>query len=151
VAAYVSQNFTVVANGAKLAREVLDGGADIDGDQPIWWVLVQWKAARPVKVLGLKVHLLFGIGWMRAADDRSLAEKNTDTPGYRDRAIRAPAWTSAGLAGGQMGLALYQMNFGAGQRPVMFILIRGDSNAGPPNDHLMIRGCALGQPIRFRP
>ena len=59
VATYVGQNFTVVANGTKLAGEVLDSGADIDGDQPIWWVLVQWKAARPVTVLGLKVHLLF--------------------------------------------------------------------------------------------
>jgi hypothetical protein len=59
VAAYVGQNFTVVANGAKLGGEVLDGGADMDGEQPIWWVLVQWKAARPVTVLGLKVHLLF--------------------------------------------------------------------------------------------
>jgi len=59
VAAYVGQNFTVAANGTKLAGEVLDGGADIDGDQPIWWVLVQWKSTRPVKVLGLKVHLLF--------------------------------------------------------------------------------------------
>jgi hypothetical protein len=59
VAAYVGQNFTVVANGARLAGEVLDSGADIDGDQPIWWVLVQWKATRPVTVLSLKVHLLF--------------------------------------------------------------------------------------------
>ena len=59
VATYVGQNFTVVANGAKLTGEVLDGGADIDGDQPIWWVIVQWKATRPVTVLGLKVHLLF--------------------------------------------------------------------------------------------
>lgn len=59
VAAYVGQNFTVVADGAKLAAEVVDGGGDTDGDQPVWWVLVQWKAAKPVTVLGLKVHLLF--------------------------------------------------------------------------------------------
>ena len=59
VAAYVGQNFTLVADGAKLKAEVLDSGADQDGDQPIWWVLVQWKAAKPVRVLGVRVHLLF--------------------------------------------------------------------------------------------
>jgi len=59
VAAYVTRNFSVVADGAKLTGELLDSGADLDGDQPIWWVLVQWKAARPVKVLGLKVQVMF--------------------------------------------------------------------------------------------
>jgi len=59
VAAYVVQNFTVAVNGVRLVPEVLDGGADTDGDQPVWWVLVQWKSAQPVKVLGLKVHLMF--------------------------------------------------------------------------------------------
>ena len=59
VAAYVVQHFVVTAGGARLTAEVLDGGGDTDGDQPVWWVLVQWKAPQPVKVLGLKVHLLF--------------------------------------------------------------------------------------------
>jgi len=59
VAAYVAQNVSLVSDGAKLSGEILDGGADMDGDQPIWWVLVQWKAPRPVKVLALKVHLMF--------------------------------------------------------------------------------------------
>ena len=31
----------------------------MDGDQPVWWVLVQWKAVRPVTVLGLTAHVLF--------------------------------------------------------------------------------------------
>ncbi|MCX5762648.1 MAG: hypothetical protein NTW72_14310 [Gemmatimonadetes bacterium] len=59
VAAYVGRNFCVVANGARLTAEVLDEGADSEADQPIWWVLVQWKAAQPVKVLSLTVHLMF--------------------------------------------------------------------------------------------
>jgi hypothetical protein len=59
VAAYVAQNITLVSDGAKLSSEILDGGADMDGDQPIWWVLVQWKAPKPVQVLSLKVHLMF--------------------------------------------------------------------------------------------
>jgi hypothetical protein len=59
VAAYVTKNFTVVADGAPLTGEVLDSGADMDGDQPIWWVLVQWKAAKPVKIMSLNVHLMF--------------------------------------------------------------------------------------------
>lgn len=59
VAAYVAQHITLASDGARLSSQVLDGGADMDGDQPIWWVLVQWTAPRPVKVLSLKVHLLF--------------------------------------------------------------------------------------------
>jgi len=59
VAAYIEKNITLVSDGAKLSSDVLDAGADMDGDQPIWWVLVQWKAPKPVKVLSLKVHVLF--------------------------------------------------------------------------------------------
>ena len=59
VNAYVLRNFIVTSGGARLTAEVLDGGGDTDGDQPVWWVLVQWKAAQPVKVLGLKVQLMF--------------------------------------------------------------------------------------------
>ncbi len=59
VAAYMSQYFMVSADGSKLTGEVLDSGADMDGDQAIWWVLVQWKAAKPVKTIGVKVHLMF--------------------------------------------------------------------------------------------
>lgn len=59
VNAYVTQNFALAADGTKLVGEVLDSGADQDGDQPIWWVLVQWKTAKPVKTLSIKVHLMF--------------------------------------------------------------------------------------------
>jgi len=59
VAAYMSQHFMVSADGAKLTGEVLDSGGDMDGDQSVWWVLVQWKAARPVKTIGVRVHLMF--------------------------------------------------------------------------------------------
>jgi hypothetical protein len=59
VAAYVGRSFLLSADGVKLTGEVLDSGADMDGDQPIWWVLVQWKAPKPMKTLGLRVHLLF--------------------------------------------------------------------------------------------
>ncbi len=59
VAQYVTKHFLVRADGAALAGELLDGGADTDGDQKIWWVLVQWKAAAPVKALGVRAHVLF--------------------------------------------------------------------------------------------
>ncbi len=59
VAAYVTKNVLLVSDGATLTGEILDGGADADGDQPIWWVLVQWKAPKPVTVLSLRVHLMF--------------------------------------------------------------------------------------------
>lgn len=56
---YINGAFGVTADGVKLTAELADSGGDSEGDQPIWWVLVQWKAARPVKVIGLKDHLLF--------------------------------------------------------------------------------------------
>ncbi len=57
--AYINGSFGVTADGARLTAEIADSGGDTEGDQPIWWVLVQWKAARPVKSVGLKVHLMF--------------------------------------------------------------------------------------------
>ncbi|HEY3286175.1 MAG TPA: DUF6702 family protein [Gemmatimonadaceae bacterium] len=59
VAAYLTQNFLLTAEGTKLTGELLDSGGEMDGDQPIYWVLVQWKAAKPVKSLGVRVHLMF--------------------------------------------------------------------------------------------
>jgi len=57
--AYINGSFGVTADGARLTAELADSGGDTEGEQPIWWVLVQWKAARPVRTIGLKVHLLF--------------------------------------------------------------------------------------------
>lgn len=59
VAAYVLRTFTIAADGNRLTGEVLDGGGDVDGDQPVWWVVVQWKASQPVTTLGVRAHLLF--------------------------------------------------------------------------------------------
>lgn len=59
LARYLAPRLVVRAEGVPLVAEVLDAGPDLDGDQPIWWVLVQWKAARPVTALGLRVHVLF--------------------------------------------------------------------------------------------
>lgn len=59
VAAYVARTVLLTADGKALTGEVLDSGADQDADQPIWWVIVQWKAAKPIKTIGLRVHLLF--------------------------------------------------------------------------------------------
>lgn len=59
VNAYVARFVLVTADGAALTAEVLDNGADQDGDQAVRWVLVQWKAAKPIKNLGLRVHLMF--------------------------------------------------------------------------------------------
>jgi hypothetical protein len=57
--AYINGAFGVTADGTRLSAEIADSGGDTEGDQPIWWALVQWKATRPVKSVGLKVHLLF--------------------------------------------------------------------------------------------
>jgi hypothetical protein len=59
VAAYMAQHFLVSADGTTLTSEVLDSGGDMDGDQPVLWVLVQWKAAKPVKALGVRMHVMF--------------------------------------------------------------------------------------------
>ena len=59
LAKYLTQRMAVRADGATLTAAVIDGGADLDADQPIWWVLVQWKATKPVKALGIKMHVLF--------------------------------------------------------------------------------------------
>lgn len=59
VAAYFAQNFILTAEGGKLNGEILESGGDLDGDQPVWWVLVQWKTKQPVTSLGVRVHLMF--------------------------------------------------------------------------------------------
>jgi hypothetical protein len=59
VAAYLARNFVLTADGTKLTGELLDSGGEMDGDQPVYWVLVQWKTVKPVKTLGVRVHLMF--------------------------------------------------------------------------------------------
>jgi hypothetical protein len=59
VAGYLARNFVLTADGTKLTGELLDSGGEMDGDQPVYWVLVQWKTAKPVKTLGVRVHLMF--------------------------------------------------------------------------------------------
>jgi len=59
VSAYIGKSMGVTADGVQLTAEVVDSGGDSEGDQPIWWVLVQWRAARPVHAIGLTVHVLF--------------------------------------------------------------------------------------------
>ncbi|MBA4072373.1 MAG: hypothetical protein C0497_11135 [Gemmatimonas sp.] len=59
VAAYLAQHFLLTADGARLTGEVLDSGSDVDGDQKVWWVLVQWKTTKPVKTLGVRMHVMF--------------------------------------------------------------------------------------------
>ena len=61
LAKYLTPQMLVRADGATLVAEIIDGGADQDADQPIWWVLVQWKAAKPVKSLGVTMHVLFHV------------------------------------------------------------------------------------------
>ncbi len=59
IAEYVVTHMTLRADGVTMKGEVLDSGGDMDGDQPVWFVLVQWKAAKPVKALGVSVNLLY--------------------------------------------------------------------------------------------
>ncbi len=59
LSAYLNRTFGVRADNVALTAELLDGAADVEGDQPVWQVLVQWKAARPVTRLALRDQLLF--------------------------------------------------------------------------------------------
>ncbi|MBM3907508.1 MAG: hypothetical protein FJ363_05420 [Gemmatimonadetes bacterium] len=59
VRAYLTRHFVLTVGGKPLAAELLDSGGEMDGDQPVWWVLVQWKAPAPVRTLGVRVHLMF--------------------------------------------------------------------------------------------
>lgn len=59
VSQYVLRTFTLAIGSAPLTGTVLDSGADMDGDQPVWWVLAQWKAPRPVTSLAVSALLLF--------------------------------------------------------------------------------------------
>lgn len=59
VADYIDRSFRIRADSAMLVAELLDSGADMEGDQPVWWVLVQWKAARPIGQLAMRAQQLF--------------------------------------------------------------------------------------------
>jgi hypothetical protein len=59
VAAYVTKQFAIRADGALLAGEVVDQGGDSDGDQPVWWVMVSWTAKAPPKKVGVRDALMF--------------------------------------------------------------------------------------------
>jgi hypothetical protein len=61
VRAYVAKNFVLTMNGKPLVGEVLDSGGELDADQQVWWVIVQWKTPAPAKTLGVRVHLLFDV------------------------------------------------------------------------------------------
>lgn len=59
LATYVNKTFLVRADGVTLNGEYLDGASDKDGDQAVLWILMQYKAAKPVTALGLRDHVLF--------------------------------------------------------------------------------------------
>ena len=59
VAAYVTKQLAVRADGAVLLGEIVDQGGDNDGDQPVWWVLVQWTATSAPKRVGVRDALMF--------------------------------------------------------------------------------------------
>lgn len=61
VAAYLNQQFGIRADGVNLPGEYLEQGADTDGDQPVWWVLVQWRPARPPRQLIFRDHVMFDL------------------------------------------------------------------------------------------
>jgi hypothetical protein len=82
VSAYIARSLGVSADGVRLTAEVVDSGGDTEGDQPVWWVLVQWKAARPVRTLGLKVHVLFD-----AFDDQQNIVVLNKQPGDERRSL----------------------------------------------------------------
>ncbi len=59
VAAYVTRQLAVRVDGTALTGDVIDQGGDNEGDQPVWWVLVQWTAKGPPKRLGIRDALMF--------------------------------------------------------------------------------------------
>ena len=61
VAEYVGRSLGVKGDGVPLAPEVLDQGNDSEGDQPVWWVLVQWTATRTPSKVAFRDHLMFDL------------------------------------------------------------------------------------------
>ncbi len=59
VAAYVTTQFAVRADGVALTGDVIDQGGDNDGDQPVWWVMVQWTAKSAPRRIGVRDVLMF--------------------------------------------------------------------------------------------
>jgi hypothetical protein len=59
--AYIERHLLVRADGTVLRGPTLGGaGREVDGQgQPVRWVLVTWRAARPIGTLALRVALLF--------------------------------------------------------------------------------------------
>ena len=61
VAEYVGRSLGVKGDGVPLTPEVLDQGNDSEGDQPVWWVLVQWTATRAPSKVAFRDHLMFDL------------------------------------------------------------------------------------------
>lgn len=59
VAAYFAQHVLLTAAGRALSGKILESGGEMDGDQPVWWVIAEWRTAQPVTTLGVRVHLMF--------------------------------------------------------------------------------------------
>ena len=59
IQAYVGKALVLRADGAPVALTVVDEDADLDEDQPVWWVLLQGRATRTVTSLGVRDELLF--------------------------------------------------------------------------------------------
>ncbi|MGE0439205.1 MAG: DUF6702 family protein [Gemmatimonadales bacterium] len=59
VTTYVNRQFALRADGTLLAGEALEQGADMEGDQPVWWVLLQWNVPTAPRRLGFRDHLFF--------------------------------------------------------------------------------------------
>lgn len=61
VSEYVVRQLGVSADNVPLRGEVVDHGSDAEGDQSVWWVLVQWTAKSPPKKIAFRDHLLFDL------------------------------------------------------------------------------------------
>ena len=60
LAAYLRPRLLLRADGAALPLSLVEQGSEDDASgQPVWWAVVQGRAARPVRALGLRVLPLF--------------------------------------------------------------------------------------------
>lgn len=59
-AAYFDATVSLTSSGERLRPRVIQSGRDPDAtDSPMWWYLVEFRAAKPIQTLAVKFELMF--------------------------------------------------------------------------------------------
>ena len=61
-AAYLDATVSLTSAGERLRPHVIQSGRDPDAtDSPMWWYLVEFRAAKPIQTLAVKYELMFEV------------------------------------------------------------------------------------------